>query len=433
MANAIPNQQDYVNKLSNFHGKLLDGSAFIDAYTTWILPFLFACSTLVQDAWSVYDTWCGSDPTGPNYVAVAGAVITAPALLVYAQQRANRNNRLHVTLMQFIVPNSFLFDDLNTLFPRDGIGAVTYLRSVIEETRIVLQTTRMESEWTQMNITNCRIEIGENTMSKWMTHLQNEARTFTPMKTTQQIFDKFMTGNHEKMQSYVIQEQLQPNPAYITPAVQAEPMPHPGQAHPQAGQKNLLAVRNAFSMIWTTLYVSGQIQSPDFVNQVAEDNIGSEDINWVQQRGRGRGRGRVRQTDGKGAKGGKGKGGLARTIKKPDAFYLKMYKDKKLERAVNEFVTCYKCGGVGHTGVTRFTDGTLVVCATLATFPDGLPTGVLENIVHGHMKDQQNARAALLVDDDDVEAQYANMELGMNVEMDDPSSSSDMFHNICNA
>jgi len=306
MADAAPNTQGYANRLSNFHGKLLDGSAFIDAYTTWILLFLYACSTLVQDAWSVYDTWCGSDLTGPNDVAVPGAVITAAQ-----QQRANRNNRLHQTLMQFTVLNSFLDDDLNT--------------------------------------------------------------------------------------------------------------------------KNLLAVRDAFSMIWTTLYVSGQISPQGFVNQVAEDNIGSEDINWVQQRGRGRGRGRVRQTDGRGAKGGKGKGGVVTTIRKSDAFYLTMYKNKTLERAVNEFVTCYKCGGVGHTGVTRFTDGTLVVCATLATFPDGLPTGVLQNIVHGHLKDRQNAREAVFVDDDDVEAQYANMELGMNVEMDDAGSSSDIFNNICRA
>jgi len=137
--NVPPVRQDEQNRLFNFKGRSLDGSPFLDAIKLWIIPFCFACSSLVQDGYSLYECEQGTDPGGRIWV---GAAPTAAQI----REHTLRNGRLHSTLMQFISQTSDLHVTLSTLFPRDGVGAIAYLRTVIEVPRVTNQIIRMESD-----------------------------------------------------------------------------------------------------------------------------------------------------------------------------------------------------------------------------------------------------------------------------------------------
>ena len=300
------------------------------------------------------------DPGGANW---AGAGPNAAQQL----QHSSRVRRIFAVVINQIQPGWF-YDYVSSTFHNEGIEAAEYIRDTQELVLDQDELEEMEADWSAMNVENTKINIDQNTMYKWHAKVENEGDLFVPAKTPAQKYMKFLQGLPNGIIDQVMNEQAMPNPAYNHPANYPAGHPLAGQPHPQAGQKNMVAVRDAFQAFWKLKIKRGAIRERIFDANEAETeateaaNLVNPDFRQGTYRnafgGKGRGKGK-----GRGRGGYRGRGGGRGNNNRPPPF-PKM----ELTKEIDERAICYRCGGVGHIARVQCKDGKWLFCASQAQF-----------------------------------------------------------------
>ena len=174
--------------------------------------------------------------------------------------------------------------------------------------------------------------------------------------------ENFSRHSPLQLQSRAIDERTTPNAGFNIPANYPANHPQAGNAHPQAGEKNLPVLTTHFAGIWREMIHSGLITVP-------KDDV---DVHFVGK-GKGKGKGKGEKGDGWGrSKGGRGYGN-----ERP-----------KPVRPMDEKVCCYKCGGLGHVAKIKCEDGSYMYCATAT----GISDEILNAIKYPHIPSAQERR-----------------------------------------
>ena len=247
-----------------------------------------------------------------------------------------------------------------TFIAQDDIGNIPLHPSVIDE---------MENEWIAMNMENSNIPISANCILEWGNLIRRKAKEFPTAKTNLDMYNKFLNGLPPQLQNKVMDERESPNANFVIAANYVAPHPNAGNAHPQAGEKDIVKLVAYFNRLWTNLVTRKLVRLP------AANAALDENANYA---GRGKGNGKGNRLNGKGKGKGKGDGG-GRGNGTPTPI-----------RAMNDKVCCYKCGGLGHVARIKATDGSWIYCATQTQ----ISADILNGIQYPHIPSAQERRAS---------------------------------------
>ena len=206
--------------------------------------------------------------------------------------------------------------------------------------------------------------------------VENEGDKFDPPKSNQDKYLKLLKGAPSQLVTQTLNEQTNPNPDFIIPALY--PLGHPlyraptaasgegaaavpadpGNPHPEAGQKDLIKIRTWMDKVWAVLIQQGQVRFHTYDNVNHVDEV--EAANFVRPPAKGaggRGKGGLR---GRGARNA-GRAGRGRSNNSRPPPFPK----KELHRELDDRVVCFRCGGIGHTARAMAKDGTWIFCASM--------------------------------------------------------------------
>ena len=387
------------NRMKDFT-KTWDGMPMKNFRKLFYLPFLMAIGNIIMDGVACRDTINGVDHGGPNGPAANAA---------QNNQRNGRIRRIFAVLMCHIDSNSAVYSLLQSEYDNEGLVALQYVQEdhVGNLPLSSSEVAKLNNEWLQLDFH--KVELNRFTILKYAEKIQLLAEDFPTAKTNQEKYDKFLDGLPSQLQNRVLDERTAPNAAFDYPANYPAAANHPqaGNAHPNAGEKNLLKVATHFSTVWMHMCDHGGVRLP-----VAKDDY---DANFVA---RGKGKGKGKGAPGRSGR-GNGRGGVVPTIRKP-------------VRPMNNKVCCYKCGGLGHVARIKCEDGSWLYCATQEQIEDTILNGITyphipsaaerrnaANAVEEEAKEQsEKAEEEAEEDPDQMEAQFAAANLA-EVE-DDP-------------
>ena len=348
------------NRLRDF-SKTWDGMPMHGFRTKFYIPFLMAIGNIIMDGVACRDTINGVDHGGDNGPAGNAAQVT---------QRNARIRRIFTVLMSHIDPTSGIYRELERDFQNDGLIALRYIQQddVGNLPYSPTELAKMNSAWIQLDFT--KVPLSRNTVLKYSEKIQLDALEFPTNKTTQEQYDKFLDGLPPQLQQKVLDERTAPNPLFTIPENYPQNANHPlhGQAHPNAGAKDLKKVTIYFSKQWQHMCDHGSVKLP-----AANEADIDVDANFAGRgKGKGKGKGKGR---GRGESAGRGRGGSS-GIRKP-------------VREMNNKICCYRCGGLGHVARIQCEDGSTLYCATQIQIEDD----ILNDIKYPHIPSAAERRA----------------------------------------
>lgn len=267
-ANVVPD----ANKLKDFD-KIWDGNPMHHFDRNWFLPFIVALGSIVMDGHSLRDTWNEVDP-GAN----GGGT---PA---QNQHTLTRNRRIFAILINYIAKGCHISQYLQEEYDNEGIRALTYIRQndIGNLPLSASDENELQKTWISMTLMNLNIKLSHSCIFEWGNHVRVCAKEFTTEKSFLEQYNKFMDGLPPQLQQKVIDERENPNTRFNIPANYAAPHPQQGNAHPNAGEKDIGKVISYFARVWNTLIKQGMVRLPE-ANKVDEPEL--HDANYVGGKG----------------------------------------------------------------------------------------------------------------------------------------------------
>ena len=361
-------RQDAHLVLAN-HTKIWDGLPAHDWDKSWNATFFASLGNIRIDGSTLAQTATATD------IGSAGGVPNAAgATVAQLAQHAVRLQVLQQIILQYIQPDTEIYDVISTQFIGEGYAAYLYINQVgIGPKAIdVVKAKEMAKDWDLMTMENtvtCE-SLDENSVSKWANIVNQIGKRFQPAKTCAELRIKFLDGLDPVLSKTIgAQELTSPNPLYHFPALYAYPHPQAGNAHANAGQPSVSLIAKGFNLAWAKAIEVGDVRKhskPTTVNQLESEDWTDETENAIDEdvsyagRGKGKGKkgggkGRGRGRDGRGRGGAKGDGGK------------KLAPHTTFTNCSDDYIakfTCYRCGGLGHVSRWSDKDGHVYDCAT---------------------------------------------------------------------
>ena len=355
---------------------------------TWWEKFKNGLIGKTKDGYVMLSVYEGLDQGGPQWVINNNALPVLPAppavpvpgtvyrhVLTPFESRGHdmRNSRLLQILAGSIDIYAPVREDVVT-YGTDGYSACRVFVHQMHIPNSPNLEAKLENMWSSMSVESLNLSINRNTLTRWATIVLRFAKHFDTAKTKEQIRTTFFRGLPVQMMSIKNQELMTPNPNFRFPAAypanSAPGIAHPsaGNAHPFAGQFDVLKFATHVQEVWTEMIRNG---SPEAVER-EEVRIDLQsilaDVGETTEQ--------VLATDfGPGSKLGGPKGapkpskfkaGARKGDKKPPGNRSKPKEMTKIELGR----VCIKCGGIGHQAVWKLKGGGFSRCRTFNTLPD---------------------------------------------------------------
>lgn len=317
-----PNTQYNPNELPGFKEKIYPGiptKGF--AKNDW-LKIRASLGNISQDGATMLDTLDQKDP-GAGAGTPGGAGTAAQQA-----QHAARERRLYAIILKITDPLCHLHTTLSTEYVDQGRLAALHFRDENNEPLSQDDLDMLQTTWSEASIVTLKITIDKTCIFKFYNWVKDKALDFVPPKSNANQYMKVLKGCPDQMWQHVSNEidrmlQAPIAPTFAIPAVYPATHPQAGNAHPNAGEPDTLALVKSLTKKLTTMIERGMIRTKD-VSEINDDT--DDELLWVRK-------------DGK------------KPFKKDGKYYGKDRAGKDVELTSKS--RCYRCGGLGHYAITN--------------------------------------------------------------------------------
>ena len=278
-----------------------NGKRFYDFRIVWWPALLAALGSIAQDGWTLLQVARGQDPGAPGAGGTAAQIA----------QSINRNIRLFNCMIKYIHHKSWLYQFTTTQFPGNGRGLFNYVWEFGHKPLTTLKQTKLMDEWQHMTMANTCGKYRKDSILDWAEKVDVKGARIG--KNNAERRAKFYEGFPESFGSVIAYERMiMPVGSYVYPADYVAHDPRAGNAHPHAGEPDILACARAFEAEWERMIVHGLIKSAPrgSVHQVVSSSEGENE----------------NESDNESAD----------------------ESASMAKSAVNERTVCLECGGLGH-------------------------------------------------------------------------------------
>ena len=197
-----------------------------------------------------------------------------------------RNSRLFACILNYINPHSQVAKTLKEELLNDGKAAFQFIKTFGDLKLDDTERIRLTNEWDEATLTKVGIKLNSDSLFEWLEYIHTLGDKLT--RTLIQKRKKFLDGLPQSFESIAAIERLRPNPgSYVYPNVYPASHPYAGQAHPKAGQPDLMALVLAFYPEWNNALNKGMIKpvprgSVYLLNNEEEHGTQVEDTSYNQ-------------------------------------------------------------------------------------------------------------------------------------------------------
>lgn len=246
-----------------------DAIPYHDFRRVWWVALCAALGNISQEGWSLLQTARNEDLGSPGNPGT-------PAQTVVSE---NRNQRVFGTILNYIEATSHLYHYVSTTFANDGRGLFTYLYVVGHLPYTHEERTTLDAEWRDATIASVGIKYTPKAVFEWTNYVNVLADKLG--KTEHEKRVKYLAGFPSSFDVLVVAERARPgNGSYVHPANYPAHHPQAGDAHPLAGQPDIVATATAFYGEWARMCNEGLIKTipKGFARRVYSDgDSGSDD------------------------------------------------------------------------------------------------------------------------------------------------------------
>lgn len=250
-----------------------DGIPYHDFRRIWFVALTVALGSIAQDGWTLLQTARNLDQGSPGNPGT-------PAQTIQSQ---NRNQRLFACILNYIEPFSHVVRYVQANFANNGRGLFNY---IYEYGNLPLSSTvreRLQNEWEDATMTRAGVKYRPNAVFKWAEYLLDLGGKLG--KSNRELRVKYLDGFPDSFDVVVIPERQAPGAGNHTfPANYPAHHPNAGNAHPDAGQPDILAIALAFHSEWSRMLSKGKIKAvPKGMANVAYNSDDSDTSVAAQQ------------------------------------------------------------------------------------------------------------------------------------------------------
>ena len=227
-----------------------DGLPFHNFRRIWWVALCAALGTISQDAWSLLQTARDQDLGGPSNAGTAAQTV----------QSQNRNQRLFGAILNYIDATSYIYRYVSANFANNGRGLFNYLYEYGHLAYTSEQRVALETDWTEATMAKVGIKFKANAVFKWAEYVQDLGEKLNKSERDKRV--KYLAGFPESFDVMVVPERATGAVGNYTHPVNY-PAYHPqaGNAHPYAGQPDIIATAHAFYIEWSRMVTKGLIKA----------------------------------------------------------------------------------------------------------------------------------------------------------------------------
>ena len=227
-----------------------DAIPYHDFRRVWWVALCAALGNISQEGWSLLQTARNQDLGAPGNPGT-------PAQTVVSN---NRNERVFGAILNYIEATSYLYHYVSTTFANDGRGLFAYLWVVGHLPYTHEERTTLDAEWKEATIASAGIKYSPKAVFEWANYVNILADKLGKSEMEKRV--KYLAGFPSSFDVLVVAERARPgNGSYLHPANYPAHHPQAGNAHPLAGQPDIVATATAFYGEWARMCNEGLIKS----------------------------------------------------------------------------------------------------------------------------------------------------------------------------
>ena len=245
-----------------------DGYPYHDFRRVWWVALCAALGNISQEGWSLLQTARDQDLGAPGNPGTPAQTIVSN----------NRNERVFGAILNYIEATSYLYHYVSTTFANDGRGLFAYLWVVGHLPYTHEERTTLDAEWKEATIASAGIKYSPKAVFEWANYVNILADKLGKSEMEKRV--KYLAGFPSSFDVLVVAERARPgNGSYLHPANYPAHHPQAGNAHPLAGQPDIVATATAFYGEWARMCNEGLIKSipKGFARRVDSDDDSASD------------------------------------------------------------------------------------------------------------------------------------------------------------
>ena len=228
-----------------------NGIPFHDFRRIWWVALCAALGTISQDSYTLLQTANNQDLGSPGNPGTAGQTT----------QSNSRNHRLFGAILNYIEPHSWIYRYASANFANDGRGLFTFLHNYGHLPYTPEQRVKLENEWTEATMAKVGIKFKHDAVFLWAEYVNDLGSKLNKSERDKRV--KYLAGFPDAFDVMIVPERAAGAVGnYTHPAVYPAHFPAAlaGNAHPHAGQPDILATANAFYSEWSRMIDKGLIK-----------------------------------------------------------------------------------------------------------------------------------------------------------------------------
>jgi hypothetical protein len=227
-----------------------DGIPYHDFRRIWWIALCAALGNVSQEGWSLLQTARDQDLGAAGNPGTAGQAV----------QSANRNQRLFGAILNYIEATSYIYRYATANFANNGRGLFNYLYEYGHLPYTSEQRTKLENEWTDATMATVGIKFTADAVFRWAEYIDNLAGKLNKSERDKRV--KYLAGFPASFDVLVVAERSRGAVgSYTHPANYPAHHPNAGNAHPHAGQPDIMATAHGFYSEWARMIDKGMIKA----------------------------------------------------------------------------------------------------------------------------------------------------------------------------
>ena len=227
-----------------------NGVPYHDFRRVWYIALGAALGNISQEGWSLLQTARNQDLGSPGNPGTPNQTI----------QSQNRNQRLFGAILNYIEATSLIYRYVSATFANDGRGLYNYIYEEGHLPYTSEQRTTLENEWTDATMSRVGIKFTQDAVFKWAEYVDELGGKLNKSERDKRV--KYLAGFPSSFDVMIVPERARGAVgSYTHPVNYPAHHPQAGNAHPQAGQPDIMATARAFYSEWARMIDKGMIKA----------------------------------------------------------------------------------------------------------------------------------------------------------------------------